>query len=66
MCFPCVCLFVLHGFVFVFFLFLLVSAAVCECGTPWTCLLTFSFYNNMNENDIFRRKSVTNRYKMFG
>ena len=43
------------GFVFVFFLFLLVSAAVCDCGTSWACLLTL-FYNNMNENDLFRRK----------
>ena len=35
--------FVLYVLVFVIFLFLLVSrvAAVCDCGTPWTFLLTF-------------------------
>ena len=34
--------FVLHMFIFVNFLFLLVSglAAVCLCGTPWIFLLT--------------------------
>ena len=42
MCFSCICLSVLHVLVFVLFLFLLVSgfAAVCNCGTPWTFLLT--------------------------
>ena len=43
MCFSCSCLFVLYVLGFVLFLFLLVSglAAVCDCGTPWTFLLTF-------------------------
>ena len=37
------CLFVLYVLVFVIFLFLLVSglAAVSDCGSPWTFLLTF-------------------------
>ena len=47
-----VCVLLVHLFVcfirvsFVIFLFLLVSglAAVCECGTPWTFLLTFFFF----------------------
>ena len=35
--------YVLYVFVFVIFLFFLVSgvAAVCDCGTPWTFVLTF-------------------------
>ena len=37
-CFSCICLFDLYVLVFVF---LLVSAAVCDCGTPWTFLLTY-------------------------
>ena len=41
-----VCLFVLHVLLFVIFLFLLVSglAAVCDCGTHWTFVLTFVEY----------------------
>ena len=43
MCFSCICLFALCVLVFVIILFLLVSglAAVCDCGTSWTLLLTF-------------------------
>ena len=43
MCFSCICLFVLHGLVFVLFLFLLVSGltAVCDCDTPGTFVLIF-------------------------
>ena len=43
MCFWCICLFVLYVLVFVIFLFLLDRglAAVCDCDTPWTFLLTF-------------------------
>ena len=45
-CFSCICLFVLYVLVFVIFLFLLVSGLgwVCDCGTPWTFLLTFLYH----------------------
>ena len=36
-CFSCICLFVLHVLVIVLCRGL---AAVCDCGTPWTFLLT--------------------------
>ena len=51
MCFLCICLFVLHSLVFVLLLFLLLSglAAVSDCGTPWTFLLTF-VYGKTPEN----------------
>ena len=42
MCFSCILVCFARD-VFVLFLFLLVSglAAVCDCSTPWTFLLTF-------------------------
>ena len=41
-CFSCICLFVLYGLVFVIFSssWCLGLAVVCDCGTPWTFLLT--------------------------
>ena len=39
MCFSCICLFVLYVLVFVIWCRGL--AAVCDCGTLWTFLLTF-------------------------
>ena len=56
MCFSCICLFVLYVLVFVMFLFLLVSglAAICDCGTPWTFLLTvFSTVSNIFYSETF-------------
>ena len=45
MCFSCICLFVLYVLVFVLFSFSWCRglAAVCDCGTLWTFLLTFFF-----------------------
>ena len=42
MCFSCICLFVLYRLVFVIFSssWCLGLAVVCDCGTPWTFLLT--------------------------
>ena len=42
MCFSCICLFVLYGLVFVIFSSCWCQglAVVCDCGTPWTFLLT--------------------------
>ena len=42
MCFSCTCLFVLYGLVFVIFSssWCRGLAVVCDCGTPWTFLLT--------------------------
>ena len=42
MCFSCICLFVLYGLVFVIFSssWSRGLAVVCDCGTPWTFLLT--------------------------
>ena len=42
MCFSCICLFVLYGLVFVIFSssWCRGLAVVCDCGTPWTFLLT--------------------------
>ena len=42
MCFSCICLFVLYGLVFVIFSssWYRGLAVVCDCGTPWTFLLT--------------------------
>ena len=43
MCVLCICLFVLYVLVFVIFpsSWRRGLAAVCDCGTPWTFLLTF-------------------------
>ena len=43
MCFSYICLFVLRVYVFVIFPYSLCRglAAVCDCGIPWTFLLTF-------------------------
>ena len=47
MCFSCICLFVLHVLVLVLVLSFFSSswyrglAAICDCATPWTFLLTF-------------------------
>ena len=43
MCFECICLFMLLLSISVLFLFLLVSGltAACDCGTPWTSVVTF-------------------------
>ena len=51
MCFSCICLFVLYVLVFVNFFLLLVSrlAAVCDCGTSWTFLLTILQYMSVEE-----------------
>ena len=38
-------LFVLYVLVLVIFFFLLELAAVCDCGTLWTFLLTFLTYS---------------------
>ena len=42
MCFSCICLFVLYGLGFVIFFssWCRGLAVVCDCGTPWTFLLT--------------------------
>ena len=42
MCFSCLCLFVFYGLVFVIFSSSWCQglAVVCDCGTPWTFLLT--------------------------
>ena len=44
MCFSCFCLFVLYMLVFLSFFsssWCRGLAEVCDCGTPWTFLLTF-------------------------
>ena len=57
-----VCLFVLYVLVFVIFLFLLVLgvASVCDCGTPWTFLLTFWYVAARDQTrDLPFSKSTT-------
>ena len=46
MCFSCICFFILHALIAVLFLFLVVSGigcgnCSCDCGPPWTFILTF-------------------------
>ena len=41
MCFPCICLFVFSSVSFCLFSLSRGLAAVCDCDTPWTFLVTF-------------------------
>ena len=48
MCFLCICLFVLHVLVLSFFSWCRGLAAVSDCGTPSTFLLTFYIVTRRN------------------
>ena len=63
MCFSCSCLFALYMLVFVIFSssWRRGLVAVCDCGIPWTFLLTFYRYefNNAVPNKLNWNKKRT-------